>query len=88
MRYPSEIPPNTRIGIALSCVDFLPTLNGVLDLQISEVFNGRDASQWFRGNPPPSWNDITFLRSSQEGIGSVRRRKATSWWFPVVSVLG
>jgi len=67
MRYPSEIPFNTRIGIALSCVDFLPTLNGVLDLQISEVFNGRDASQWFRGNPPPSWNDITFLRSSRGG---------------------
>ena len=67
MRYPSEIPPNTRIGIALSCVDFLPTLNGVLNLQISEVFNGRDASQWFRGNPPPSWNDITFLRSSRGG---------------------
>ena len=44
MRYPSEIPPGTRIGIALSCVDFLPTINGVLDLQISEVLNGRDAS--------------------------------------------
>ena len=28
MRYPSEIPPCTRIGIALSCMDFLPTLNG------------------------------------------------------------
>ena len=67
MRYPSEIPPGIRIGIALSCVDFLPTLNGVLDLQISEVFNGRDASQWFRGNPPPSWNDITFLLSSRGG---------------------
>ena len=48
-------------------MDFLPTLNGVLDLQISEVLNGRDASQWFRGNPPPSWDDITFLRSSRGG---------------------
>ena len=40
MRYPSEIPPNTRIGIALSCVDFLPTLNGVLNLQISRFSTG------------------------------------------------
>ncbi len=61
---PGIVPAGTRVDIALGCVDFFPTLCGLLDLDPPQQVQGRDASGWFRGQPPPDWEDYTILRSA------------------------
>jgi len=64
MRYPARVPPGTRIDVALSCVDFMPTVLTLMDVPHAVPTDGRDASMWFAGKTPDAWEDMAFLRST------------------------
>jgi len=64
LRYPAKVPNGTRIDVALSCIDFMPTVFSLMGVRTSNKFDGRDASQWFRGQKVNNWNDMAFLRST------------------------
>ena len=68
--YPGKIPPGTVIDEALGCVDFAPTILGLLGCRSAAPHEGRDASALFlTGKPPADWNDVTFVRSTGEVPG-------------------
>lgn len=63
--YPAKIRPATRIHEALGCVDFLPTILALMNVETAGKEEGRDASQLFaKGKAPADWKDITFIRST------------------------
>ena len=64
LRFPSKVPANTPINVALSCIDFTPTVFSLMGIRTLHVFDGRDASPWFRGKTVEDWKDIIFLRST------------------------
>lgn len=64
LRYPAKVPNGTRIDVALSCIDFMPTVFSLMGMRTSNAFDGRDASQWFQGQKVNNWNDMAFLRST------------------------
>ncbi len=63
---PGLIPSGLRVRANLACVDFLPTLCGLLGLEadVPAQVEGRDASAWFRGLAPERWQDYVVLRSA------------------------
>lgn len=75
---PGIIPAGTTIDMALGCVDFFPTLCGLMDLQhpVRQHLQGRDASRLFRGESSDNWVDYTVIRSTsrERWIGVVTRR--------------
>ena len=62
--YPEVIPPGGRIHEALSTVDVLPTMMGLMGIDVSIEVDGRDASALIRQEKPGDWNDIAFIRST------------------------
>ncbi|MDG1892594.1 MAG: sulfatase [Verrucomicrobiota bacterium] len=64
LRYPPEVPGRTRIDVALSCVDFIPTVFSIMGVKDVVMRDGRDASAWFKGQRPEAWRDMAFLRST------------------------
>ena len=64
LRYPAKVPNGTHIDVALSCIDFMPTVFSLMGVRTSNAFDGRDASQWFQGQKVNNWNDMAFLRST------------------------
>lgn len=64
LRYPSRVKGHTRIDVALSCVDFMPTVFSLMGVNSKMTTDGRDASDWFEGRSPEGWQDRAFLRST------------------------
>lgn len=64
LRYPPQVPGETHIDIALSCIDFMPTIFSLMGVEPPHAVDGRDAASWFRGEKFESWNDMAFLRST------------------------
>jgi len=65
LHYPGRVPANTIIDVALSTVDFLPTILALMDVQTSGLEQGRDASDLFRtGEAPDGWHDVIFMRGT------------------------
>lgn len=55
----------TVIKEALSCVDFLPTVLGMMNVKTQGTEQGRDAATLFTaGRAPRDWKDISFLRGT------------------------
>ncbi|MBD3672398.1 MAG: sulfatase [Planctomycetaceae bacterium] len=65
---PGKIQPGTVIEESLGCVDFLPTVLGLMKIEVPHQVDGRDASGLFMGNVEESWEDITFVRSTPGGV--------------------
>ncbi len=64
LRYPAKVKEGTRIDVALSCVDFMPTVFSLMDIPNQVSTDGRDASEWFQGKRPAGWVDQAYLRST------------------------
>jgi uncharacterized sulfatase len=68
--YRGKIESGTIVNEALDCVDFLPTILGLMDVKTAGKEHGRDASQLLStGKAPGDWNDIALLRSTGEERG-------------------
>ncbi len=76
--YRGKVRAGTVIHEALGCVDFLPTILGMMQVKTLGTEQGRDASTLFTtGCAPRDWKDISFLR----GTGS----PGTVNWLAVVN---
>lgn len=64
LAYPAKVPPATRIDVALSCVDFQPTVLELMGCEPSGHEQGRNAAALFRGESPEDWEDVAFLRGT------------------------
>ncbi len=65
LRYPKAVKAGTVIDEALTCVDFLPTALGLMDVKTAGKEEGRDASKLFStGKAPADWKDFGFFRST------------------------
>lgn len=62
--YPAKVPAGTVVDEALSCVDFLPTILGLMGVRTAGKEQGRDASALLMGRRPAGWQDIAFLRGT------------------------
>ncbi len=62
--YPTKVPPGTVVDEALSCIDFLPTVLSLMDVETAGREQGRDASALLMGKKPAKWDDIAFLRGT------------------------
>lgn len=62
--YPAKVPPGTVVDEALSCIDFLPSVLSLMDVETAGKEQGRDASALLMGKKPAKWDDIAFLRGT------------------------
>ncbi len=60
---PGRIRPGVVIDEALSCVDVLPTVMGLLQIKLQRPVDGRDASPLLL-DMQTVWDDVAFLRST------------------------
>ena len=58
-----KVPAGTVVGEALSCVDFLPTVMSLMDVNHGLQVGGRNAANLFRAKGC-RWRDLTILRST------------------------
>jgi len=77
--HPAKVPAGTLVHEALSSVDFLPTVLGLLEMLTAGKEEGRDASTLFMtGQAPSDWQDIAFFRgtgsSDKNWLAAVTRR--------------
>jgi arylsulfatase A-like enzyme/CBS domain-containing protein len=63
--YPGTIPPGQIVHQALGCVDFLPTILGLMGVSTAGDHHGRDASMLLTtGQAPKGWKDVSVLRGT------------------------
>jgi arylsulfatase A-like enzyme len=63
--FPGTIPPGQIVRQALGCVDFLPTILGLMGIPRAGEHHGRDASMLLTtGQAPQGWSDVTVLRGT------------------------
>ncbi len=71
--YKGRVRAGTVVKEALGCVDFLPTVLGMMGVKTKGTEQGRDAAALFTaGQAPRDWTDISFMR----GTGS---KGSVSW---------
>lgn len=68
LHFPGKVPAGTVIDEALSCVDFLPTVMSLMNVQTPGKEQGRNASSLLTGRSE-DWNDIAFIRSTGAKVG-------------------
>ena len=66
--YPQKIKPGTVVEQALSCVDFLPTILTLMDVETSRPGTRRDATALFVGEGASDWNDVAFIRGTSRDV--------------------
>ena len=76
--YPEKIEPGTVIDQALSCVDFLPTVLALMDVETAGQEQGRDASGLFVGQGTSDWPGVAFIRGTSRDVNK-------SGWVAVVT---
>lgn len=76
LRYPKRVRPGTRIDAALSCIDFLPTILGLMGVPTAGREAGHDASALFTGGQGATWEDLAILRDADHRgwIAAIDRR--------------
>ncbi len=62
--YPTKVQAGAVVDEALSCVDFLPTVLGLMGIETAGKEQGRDASALLAGEKPDDWNDLVFIRGT------------------------
>jgi arylsulfatase A-like enzyme len=74
--YPAKVQANTVINEALTCVDFMPTILGLMNITDAPKVQGRNASILFEANSSKDdWEDIAFFR----GHGQRVERTDINW---------
>ncbi len=73
--YPSKIKEKTIINQALTTVDFMPTILGLMEVKGSGKEDGRNAARLFT-NKSGKWNDIAFIR----GTGQKDQKTDLNWF--------
>jgi len=73
--YPSKVKEKTVINEALTTVDFMPTILGLMEVQGSGKENGRNAAKLFT-KTSKDWNDIAFIR----GTGQKKKKSDINWF--------
>lgn len=63
IRCHEKIKAGTVVEEALSCVDFLPTVMGLMGVPVKHHVDGRDATDLLAGKAK-DWHDVAFLRST------------------------
>lgn len=66
---PGQIDSGLIVNEALGCVDFMPTLLGLMGVKSPGTEEGRNAAALFTNKRPAGWNDIAVFRSSGAGDG-------------------
>jgi arylsulfatase A-like enzyme len=79
---PGKIKAGAVVPQALGCVDFLPTVLSLMDVNVPHKVDGRDASGLFTGDGK-EWDDIAFVRSTP---GSNWLSAITARWKLVYSI--
>lgn len=68
--HPAKIQPRTVVREALGCVDFLPTILSLMNVQTAGDEEGRDASTLLTtGKAPAGWKDIAIMRGTGRAPG-------------------
>ena len=67
--YPGKITGGTVVNQALGCVDFLPTILGMMGVKTAGKEQGRDAAALFTGKAPADWKDVAIFRSTGQAFG-------------------
>ena len=70
IRAPGRIRPGTVVRQALGCVDFSPTVLGLMGLEAPPNIEGRDASALLTGKAPDGWKDVVFMRGASKNSQS------------------
>ncbi len=65
VHHPKKIKGGVVVGQALSCIDFFPTVMGLMGRKHDVPVEGRDATALLVGEPVEGWDDIAFLRGTQ-----------------------
>lgn len=65
VHYPKKIKAGGQVGEALSCVDFFPTVMGLMGRKHQVAVEGRDATALLSGVGDPAWEDVAFLRGTK-----------------------
>ncbi len=79
--YPKRIKAGTLIHETLGCVDFLPTILGLMGVETAGQEEGRDGSALLvTGKPPAGWKDVTFIRSTGRPDGAGWLAAVTDRW--------
>jgi uncharacterized sulfatase len=74
--YPEKVSVGTIVYEAMTCVDFLPTVLGLMGVATAGQEEGRDASELFTaGRAPADWKDVAFMRGTDKGRG----QKDVNW---------
>jgi arylsulfatase A-like enzyme len=68
MYHPKKIKAGTVVNEVLTCVDFLPTVLSLMDVETAGLEQGRDASALFAGQTPSDWKDIAFMRGTNDWL--------------------
>jgi arylsulfatase A-like enzyme len=66
---PGQIKSGLVVNEALGCVDFMPTILGLMGVKSPGTEEGRNAAALFTDKAPADWNDIAVFRSSGSGDG-------------------
>jgi len=66
---PGQIGSGLVVDEALGCVDFMPTILGLMGVKSPGTEEGRNAAALFTDKAPADWNDIAVFRSSGSGDG-------------------
>lgn len=61
---PGKIQPGHVVDVALSNVDFFPTVMNLMQIKYSHTVDGRDASSLLTGHAATDWDDVTVIRST------------------------
>jgi arylsulfatase A-like enzyme len=68
--HPAKIEPGTVVREALGCVDFLPTILGLMGVETAGREEGRDASALLRtGRASAGWHDVAIFRGTGKAPG-------------------
>lgn len=73
--YPSAVKAKSLIHQALTTVDFMPTILGLIGVEKSGQEEGRDASDLFR-QKSTDWKDVAFIR----GTGQKDQKSDVNWF--------
>jgi arylsulfatase A-like enzyme len=65
VHYPKKIKGGRVVPEALSCVDFFPTVMGLMARKHDVPVEGRDASMLLAAATPEAWEDVAFLRGTK-----------------------
>lgn len=72
--YPEKVKAGIVVEPVLSCVDFLPTILALMNVNTTGAEEGRNASVLFTDADSSNWNDIAFIRGTGDWLCAMNSR--------------